>query len=317
MFAIIEGGDGTGKSSLAEALAERIRHRHPDDQVELLHRGPPERPVMDEYAFDVDPYRPASGLHIVADRWHLGTLVYAKLYRDTGDYGELGVDGFRWVELFLRTRGALMWHIDHPTENVRERLRVRGEDYLKDEDLAWCLDRFREVKKWSVICQGTIDTTSAPLHDIVIDMAAALRDAEAAQKRFNPFPGYVGGSAAHTLLVGEKHGGQPPHKSEGAFIPTGSNSSSYLLSSLSDPFWRGIGLVNAYETNVRDLLEVFDVPPHVVALGRKASENLTDLGVEHAAVPHPQFARRFTHGKKAEYGALIERIAGTDEKKFS
>lgn len=317
MFAIFEGGDGVGKSTLAEAVAERIQELHPDDKVEMLHRSQLKRPPTHEYAFDVDDYRPGTGRHLVCDRWHVGEMVYGPLYRDAGEYGAMGEASFRWIDLYLRTRGANLWLVDHPNQKVRERLAIRGEDYLLPKDLDWCLDRFRDVTPRSGAYRGRIDTSLEPMDKILDGVMRHLTWSDNDLSRFAPFPGYVGASRIMYLLVGEKHGGQPPHMSESAFIPTGANSSVFLLEALPERMWKDVGLVNAYETDVRELLMTFDVKPSVVALGRAASANLAALDIDHGVVPHPQYVRRFANSKKSEYGELIKHVAHTEEQRFS
>ena len=317
MFFIAEGGDGVGKSTLCEAVAERIQKLHPDDKVELLHRSQLKRPAIHEYAFDLDDYRPGTGRHLVCDRWHVGEMVYGPLYRQAGEYGAMGQDVFRWVDLYLRTRGGNLWLVDHPNQKVRERLAIRGEDYLLPKDLDWCLDRFREVAPRSGMYRGTIDTSAQPMSKVLDDIMRHLIWSDNDTARFAQFPGYVGAGKILYLLVGEKHGGKPPHMSESAFIPTGSNSSSYLLNALPEMKWKNVGLVNALETNVRDLLMTFDVKPDVVALGQAAHKNLLDLDIDHGGVPHPQFMRRFHNAQRAEYGKSIQHVARTGEQRFT
>lgn len=149
----LEGCDGTGKSSLAKAVYADIERRVaegslPDYPGELLHRGPPERSVFEEYTLDVDGREKH---HLVFDRWHLGTLVYAPLYRKTGPYGELGATGFAAVERFLQRRGARFFVIHQPYAVVKARLEARGEDYLQSHHVEQVLERFREVAAESVI----------------------------------------------------------------------------------------------------------------------------------------------------------------------
>ena len=72
-----------------------------------------------------------------------------------------------------------------------------------------------------------------------------------------------------------------------------------------------MGIVNAQETDVEDLLDKLFFPV-VVALGKNASEALEELGIEHSVVPHPQKIRRFHNKRQDEYGRLIRQ---TSEKK--
>ena len=145
MIIATEGVDGAGKSTIAQRLADEIQRRYPNDRVEVWHRGVPERHVLEEYGTDIEKVREENPVrHIVTDRWHLGPLVYAPIYRDTGPYGELGVAGFRWIELLLAARGARMNIVTQPLEKIVKRLTARGEDYLQPEHVALVRDRFIE-----------------------------------------------------------------------------------------------------------------------------------------------------------------------------
>ncbi len=76
-------------------------------------------------------------------------------------------------------------------------------------------------------------------------------------------------------------------------------------------------LVNAYEEdNLCGLLEVLAAPP-VIALGKAASERLTELEIEHAGMPHPQYMRRFKNDQQLGYGQKLVGLIGKDVKEFS
>lgn len=314
----LEGTDGTGKTSLAEAVRRELKElvatgALPFGSVEVIHRGPPEKSVLEEYATDVEGREDD---HLVFDRWHLGTCVYAPLYRATGPYGELGMAGFRWVEKFLQARGARFYVIDQPYEVVKRRLEVRGEDYLQAHHVEGVLERFREVNRWStltgeetVVPPDDVSTVDEVARTIVKDALLFNRDVG----KLRRFPSYVGGPWPDVLLVGEKRGGQPPFISQACFMAVKNRSGEFLWNALPDPFWRRVGAVNALEDDVLELHELLDHPP-VVALGRAASEALEKNGIPHGAVPHPQFVKRFHTSRQTEYGKLIEEVAKTQER---
>lgn len=311
----LEGTDGTGKSTLAEAIKLELERRFPDDKVELLHRGPPQRPVIEEYATDVEK----TTHHLVLDRWHLGELVYPTLYRDGGPYGTLGVAGFRWVEKFLQARGARFWVLDQPYNVVKQRLATRGEDYLQAQHVEQVLERFREVNAMSCLTdwrpfvpRDGVEYAASHARAIV-DVAVLGRGHVEALRRFRS---YVGPAHPTTLLVGEKRGGRPPFASEACFGPVKNRSGEYLWESLPDPFWRGVGAVNAKEDDVFALWPQLGKPP-VVALGREAANVLEAVNVPHGVVPHPQKTKRFHHKLKTEYGQLVAAVAKTQEDALS
>lgn len=174
----LEGCDGVGKSGLAEAVRDEVIRRVvdgslPQGQIELLHRGPPERSVFEEYALDLDG---RDDTHFILDRFHLGTLVYAPLYRGTGPYGELGQTGFQAVERFLERRGARFYVIDQPYDVVKARLEARGEDYLESHHVEGVLDRFREVNAESILT-GELFVPREGLENVEDDARRIVDDA--------------------------------------------------------------------------------------------------------------------------------------------
>src|SRR5262245_50286103 len=83
-FLIVEGGDGTGKTTLAEQIAEHYG-------AEYQHVGPPrtDMTVFAEhigYAFVLtDEYG-----SVVFDRFHLGTFAYGPIFRPEDDIDGIG-----------------------------------------------------------------------------------------------------------------------------------------------------------------------------------------------------------------------------------
>jgi len=135
MLMIIEGVDGVGKTTLAERVRGKIGGK-------LLHRGVPEKHPLVEYTEELVGYRPGMHMHVVCDRWHWGELIYGPLYR-----GEtlLGDDGRKEVDAFLNRRGAFVVHMRSDADTIRERWKVRGEDYLRDEHLEHVMAHYDEV----------------------------------------------------------------------------------------------------------------------------------------------------------------------------
>ena len=314
MFVIFEGCDGSGKSSLAAAVAEEVRKRHPEDTVQEIHRSQLKRPPLDEYVFDVSDYEPDIPIHIVADRWHWGEEVYGPLYRGKSA-STLGQ--FRWMDMWLSSRGATTWHVTQPIERIVDRLNARGEDFLRGEHIMTVLQVFDDIAKQAATSTDSVE----PEGDTSVLVQRIVNRAEyQAQSSANTrkYASYVGDPMPHTILVGEKRGGEPPYVTESAFMPINGNSGEYLLSSLPADWWRGVALVNGVEEGDKLTQLVEDTAgPQVVALGRAASDVLMDLDIEHGGVPHPQYVRRFHNSKQSDYGILIREHARTGDIKFS
>lgn len=320
MIIAFEGCDGTGKSTFAELVAEQIREARPGDRVEVWHRGVPERHVLEEYGVDIERLREEDPpFHVVTDRWHMGTLVYAPIYRDTGPFGELGVAGFRWVELLLAARGARTYVVSQSLDKIVQRLTERGEDYLQPEHVAQVRDRFIEISSWGATSAGVIQPPDGDNTEMAKRIVARAIEDEARALPLWKWPSYIGHPDPQVLLVGEKRSGDPEEfKSDACFMPDNANrAGTFLLEALPEYFWKTVGIANAYETDdMKGLIEFLGNPP-VVALGRSASDALLDLDIEHGALPHPSYVKRFHPRQKIAYGEMIQDASFTGEVNLS
>jgi thymidylate kinase len=314
---VLEGVDGSGKTTLAENLAAIGRGKGFD--VGVWHRGVPKRHPLEEYEWDLEqhyPDVPSERMRrlIVCDRWHLGQLVYGGLYRDEN---LLGVGGAWHVDAFLRSLGAVQLVLSPSLEVIRGRIAHRGEDYLKAEDVEYVWKAYRSFGElsWPDV---------AMLHqDDPVGDAQALGILQLAQERaertmhLGKFPTYVGPPRPDILLLGDKRGpvakNRVPHRT--AFVPYGPTSGKWLAEAIvrgsepGEPLHRyTIGLANAGEENVEKLLEALGYPhdePMVVTLGNAAHRILEQRNIPHGAVPHPQYGRRFYGNEQERYAQMI------------
>lgn len=303
-FIALEGVDGAGKSTLGDAVEAELNRQFPGEPVKRLHSSQLTRDPIDEYALDFEDYRPGSGTHIIADRLHWGELIYGPLYRDES---ALTVPAFRWVELFLKARGATVWHVTAGLETVQNRLRVRGEDYLESHHVKHVWREFSNVATSSLLHGGDAVTDQRDpetLAERVVAQATWVENRAAPVFR----PEYIGRHLPSVLLVGDVKGNSEPGVTAAPFIARGQSSGKFLLEALPDLWWHGVGLVNANETDLRELRESLFDPP-IIALGVNASFQLKKLDMAHSVVPHPQKIRRFHYSEMKAYGALIRQVS--------
>lgn len=130
---ILEGIDGSGKTTLASNLA-----RLSPWPARIVPKGPMKANVIEEYVtplFDVTPDE-----LLIADRWHLSELIYGPIYR-----GKTQVD---WeilgeIESILRNLNATRIIMRPGIQTVYSRLKARGEDFLKPEDIPLVYSAYR------------------------------------------------------------------------------------------------------------------------------------------------------------------------------
>ncbi len=323
MLIILEGADGAGKTTLAHALASEIKKAHPAHRVVMMKAGPPMKHPLDEYVLPLLSYRPGQGVHIICDRWHLGELVYPYvLGRDT----RMDAAVTSYVDAFLDSRGAFIALVAPNFETVMRQLHGRGTNSIPmtDEQIAIAYWRFHDVANTRHLLgvEGTFGVTP-------ILNGAHAREAFA-DRHGAHFITHVGSSHPTALLFGDvraclgsdcKH--RIRHSPRGpAFMPYPATSGHYLFRTLqhvrdqcscSNELW---AYANACDVDDAAKLWKELGEPDVIALGQRAHQRLRAHGIKHAAVPHPQFVRRFHHAESRTYARLINEVIGTDRKEL-
>lgn len=299
MLLLIEGVDGTGKSTLAERLEAALSGFHRFDNVSLRHCGPLKQNPLDEYERDLDGYRPGFGLHVIYDRHLIGEDVYGPLYRDASAMDTAQ----RWhIEAYLNARGAVLVHLTHNLEVLADRHIESGEDFLKLSDLGLAAKRFQRVVSSSRILHKVelTDPTEQDEHQLTILGAWAEHDVVALAK----FPTYVGRPKPKYLLLGERRGGTDPQRYEAAFVPHRDTSGHFLIDALPAHIADDVGIANACEEDVPALWLALG-RPRVAVLGVEAHKALRGVDIRYGRAPHPQWVRRFAHGARQHYGGII------------
>lgn len=329
MFIVLEGTDASGKTSLTEAVKQELNSRFPDSPIELFHKGKPgeltRNWVLDDYVFSIERENLFKQI-CLSDRWHWGEITYAPKFRPSTNidgYGLLGQAGWRWVELFMASRGIAQFWLYQPLEVIQRRLEVRGDDFVNTSDLSEILSQYHIARRASI---GTaMLTPAADSLDALPELARIIVDAaEEVSSMASPleaFPQYIGVPKPKVLIVGERPNVKKKygHQTDLPFVPLDGNSGEYLLTSLSDSFWKEIGLVNIKGEKsgvIRSLWNALGQPA-IAALGDEAGKRLARQGFtneEYSVLPTPRWVRHFADSSKSEYGQAIARLATTKDK---
>jgi hypothetical protein len=304
MLIIVEGVDCVRKSTLVQRLTNAIESRHPGGRIESWHAGPPTKHPLDEYVTPLLDYRPLREHHIICDRWHLGEAVYPAIFQRSTKF-DLGVQAY--VELFLRSRGALLVHVDASEEDVTACLAQRGDDHVSAEQAPEILKWFRVRASTSLL--PTLVVQGFHVSDLAVDMIVnRARILEYAVRGLDQFTTYVGSRRPSTLLLGDvRHGHvRGTVNPLPAFMPYGATSGHYLLTQLVATYGlqalKHVGIANACDDDDHETLWTLLGRPRTVALGRRAQKRTPWASVKTA---HPQFRRRFHHGDGAAYAREI------------
>jgi hypothetical protein len=330
MFITIEGTDASGKTSLIEAVATELRTRYPEQEITQFHKSKPEeltrRWVLNDYVNSIEAIDWSTRVAL-SDRWHWGEITYAPKYRPATNkdgYGLLGKAGWRWVELFMQSRGIAQYWLYQPLDVIEARLAARGDEFVKVEDLREILAQYEIANQVSVI-RSKIQPPADSLDKIPSIAKLIVDDAEqvaACVKPLSAFPYYIGAHKPKVLLVGDRHNATKRYGKETdlPFMPVDGNSAEYLLNSLPGDLWKNVGIVNINDgTNAESFETLWNVlgKPPVVVLGRLAEKTLTQMLFSqdnYVVLPHPQFVRRFANNHQSEYGDAIARLATTMDK---
>lgn len=304
MLIVIEGVDRTGKTTLANRLAEEINGR-------VIHAGPPTRHPIEEYVTSLDDYTPSVVNSTILDRWHVGEHVWPIIFeRET----KFQTAAKRHTEMFMRSRGALMIYAHRDYMHLKDEL-VANNEPLHPDDVHRTQLLFQEaIKNYS---DGyLVWNYGKSSHNIEGLISAAL----GRQRLIEPIwqvigPGWIGNPTPLYLLVGdelgpEKEGRNPPN--DVPFAPYEDTSGHYLMNCLTS--WQQAAIVNSLQgrdqkpRNLKAVWKAFNCP-RVVALGARARSALNKYGVPHVDVPHPQYWRRFRYHEPEEYTRRIEEAA--------
>jgi hypothetical protein len=324
VFIAIEGSDGSGKSSLIEAIKTEVYRQRPNAEfITMHHKGrPPEETrecLLNEYVLSIESCNLQNEIHL-ADRWHWGERTYAPIKRphtNADGYGLLGIAGWRWVELFMQSRGMAQFLLYQNLETIKTRVNSRGDDFVDVSELEAIYKAYTETSKVAVIAE-TLLPGDASLDELpafashIIDVASAIsKRASFLQK----FPQYIGPIKPKVLLIGSE---QEETNTVLPFVPTANSDGDFLLSSLPADLWKHVGIVNAQKISPFDLSELHRAlgNPPIAALGKIAVRSILKSTIyvdDYVTIPHPQAVQDYADAYKKQYGEVIQDISNNIE----
>lgn len=262
-------------------------------------KRPPSRHPLKEYEADLLDYHPGSNFHIICDRWHIGEWIYPRVMkRET----KMDLAVMRHVNMFLRSRGALVIIMNPELSVLVNRVLTRGDDYIEPGHLSDLNYLYGALEPWM---HDMYFRSSTPIPHIIVTHAD---EAELQCVPLNRFETYIGPPRPQFLLVGETRGvsSSQVHTGEPAFGPYKGTSGHWLLGSLQlGRYENKVGIANACD--IDDVAAMWETlgRPITAALGRSADQKLHELGVPHGTAPHPQYARRFLFNERAAYSDTV------------
>ena len=149
MRIILEGCDGTGKTTLAKLLADKYK-------LEICHCTQSDPGDFEFYKQTVRKD------NVVWDRHTIGELIYPDVF---GRKQKLSPEDARLVTLYAKEAGTKIFVLTGDVEDIRKRLTVRGsEDQRVLDKLEWINQRFLDFAYMFDL--PVIDTSKMTIQDI-------------------------------------------------------------------------------------------------------------------------------------------------------
>lgn len=284
MLLLIEGVDRTGKTSLATRLAARAGGS-------LYHFSKPHVWCVGEYCGPLSAWQPGLDPPVVLDRGHIGEIVWPIVFERHTD---MGVAQRRWIEMFYRSRGAVLIHADRDDVGCWLRELNEHDEPIQDDVALGAKAAFDMAVRSSCLPSFTYHHGD----DVEDVLEFAMQASRASARGLSVTPRWVGSPTPKLLIVGRHAGGRWfPYE------PRPGSVGEFLMQELT--CWRHVALVNAMQPEsdrLEPLHELHHVlgEPKVLALGGYASDILEDLGVPHTTIGQAEYFRRVPAGNLGE-----------------
>lgn len=295
MIIVLEGCDGTGKTTLAEELKKL--------GFSYRHEGPPKTKDLFTY-YTNQLLSVAPGRDVVFDRLHLGELVYGPVMRGRS---ELSTYQARLINRLLFARGGVLVLCTAPPMTLIGGWKARqNAEYLDTQQkvervIQGYIDLWlRELNGHPQVWRYQLQNWRGQAHEY----AAQLQSLKAVSHDLSSTYGAAGAPRARYLVVGERVNGPW----DLAFYHD-RNSSRYLNHALWGAGYKEKELlcVNAEDGNGQPHdFSALAVGRVVIALGRTAQRACQSYGVPHLAAPHPQYWKRFKKAEGDEYVRMLK-----------
>lgn len=296
MIVILEGPDGSGKTTLARFLEKEHGFRY-------IHTGPPETDkVLDAYGRTLyDAHK--SGDLVVIDRLHVGERIYGPILRDQD---KLGLRGEILIQRLISAYGAQLIFCLPPFFTALANWKARhGEELVAHENT------YTAIYNKYLSTMNSVFYNSASWYDytrMALDTSAKLLLAFH-NKEVLPH-GVIGSTSPLFLFVGDQ--ANQTYLDLPFFSLNG--SSQYLNDCLTEAGYqeKSIALVNAIDLSGSrmPLSEIYATlrEPKVIALGGNAHDALNHSRVKHVTIPHPAYWKRFQSDKRDDYVKQLRKI---------
>lgn len=167
MLVVLEGCDGTGKTTLAEDLAKIM-------DAEIIHCS---QCTPNDYTFFHNIIEASKSMNIIADRFCYGQFVYQDeekrplAIKSKGTHSVVigndvyefdnGVPAIKMLHLLeteMLAAGSKVIHVTAPVEEIKDRLETRNEILINNFTVEEVMNRFHSIFKMSILPVIKYDT---------------------------------------------------------------------------------------------------------------------------------------------------------------
>lgn len=278
MLIILEGVDGAGKSGLANALVQALEEKYPDSTVTYLHAGPITSGTYEAYIEPLEDYDPKkTDQHIVIDRWHVGEQIYGPLYRGGSRFDDVM---YHHTEMYLAAKGAVLFNVTQTLDVLRDRLAVRGEDFLQDKDVDHVRKEFERLTPKSMLFSEHVRPDDSNRQEYV---EYIITDAE-----------WVASRARRLAKLGVNYSGRTAVDPRTVLVHSSSKSAKSM--ELLDKFWSAVpgefknstGIIRTgSESKLRKFVDEFPFVA-LIAYDKNIIKKLDKLEIEYEAIDEPK-----------------------------
>lgn len=189
---VIEGVDGSGKSTLVEELQNL-------QSADVRHCGQLKQSALIEYEASLRDYKPTDDSLTLCDRWHIGELIYGPLLRGES---KLSPSQFEHVELYLSARGALKLWVQTPISEIMRRIDSRGEELIPHHAIPYIWDWYHRFlsKQHGWLPVSGMNAHKSTLTDVLETAEMKCLEAQFLEQ-FRKY--YIGGPNVDVLIVME------------------------------------------------------------------------------------------------------------------
>lgn len=326
------GQDGVGKSTIVKGLSELTGW-------ENIHFDKP-RDMKDgkqQYFSFADKMNNDISKNIICDRLHEGEWVYAPLYRGyKADYMR------EFEREIIQKHNFLLVYVKASLNTIIERTRIRGEDFVKEEDFQTVRNLFEDYMNAQALPYIEVDTTNSETsndlkkileaYSKVDKIWTAIREGNAPGAIITPaFP--RGNVEADIMVIGQNPGGRGKPNVKYSTTWCDINLSEFMMNITKEAdIHRNSWYTNLvpYPTSdnkvtneqVESTLDILKLqveliqPKKIATLGNISKDVVTrEFGKDFEIVPfqHPAYVKRFMSGKPDKLKEYINKFSNLKE----